>query len=460
MAKNSRFWLVIIIVLAFLLRIYNLGQSFWLDETAQAVMSSQPLSYIWSGRQSDFHPPLFYFLSHYFIQVSRAETFLRLLPLSFGLLNIWLLYYFSRSLFPRQPYAGLLAAFLLSINPYHIYYSQEFRSYSLLCLLGTLSMYLFYKKKASWLAIANALLLYTHYASVYLIASQFAFWLFTYRKHFPKYWLSLTGSLLLYLPWLPQLFSQLHSGTNIESFFPGWSNMLSVAPLKILPMAVFKLVAGRISFLNRYVYGAYIVSVLAIFFSGILLAYSSRRFLYTWLFLPIFIMMAISLFLPQNQPFRVIYILPAIILLLVQTCFRFPKLFITFLLYISLVGNISYFTRPRLQREQWRQAISYVQSKSAPTLVAFTSVWAPFSWYGPGMPVLPAFSKLPPEYPSTLNNLRQLGSSRQVFVFDYLSAVSDPQDVLGQALLGSGYKQTLVHNYEGVGFIKEYEKQD
>ena len=32
-------------------------------------------------------------------------------------------------------------------RPVHIYYSQEFRSYSLLCLLGTISMYYFYKKR-------------------------------------------------------------------------------------------------------------------------------------------------------------------------------------------------------------------------------------------------------------------------------------------------------------------------
>jgi hypothetical protein len=56
MAKKS---LILILSLALMLRLINLGQSLWLDEAAQAEMSTKSVSYIWDGRGGDFHPPLY-----------------------------------------------------------------------------------------------------------------------------------------------------------------------------------------------------------------------------------------------------------------------------------------------------------------------------------------------------------------------------------------------------------------
>ena len=178
MGKNtSPFLIIVILVLGLGLRLINIHQSFWLDEASQAQLASPSLSQIWSGRGGDFHPPLFYFLAHFWLQFSRSEIWLRLLPISFGLANIWLIYIFARQLFPGQNLKlknwsfnnGHLASMLLALSPFHIYYSQEFRMYSLLALLGTLAMYLLVSRRYLWLSIVNALLLYTHYSSIFLI---------------------------------------------------------------------------------------------------------------------------------------------------------------------------------------------------------------------------------------------------------------------------------------------------
>ncbi|MEK9200633.1 MAG: glycosyltransferase family 39 protein [Patescibacteria group bacterium] len=240
-----------------------MDQSFWLDEASQAQMSSMSLSQIWSDRSADFHPPLFYVLAHFWLQLGRSDVWLRLLPISFGVINIYVIYIFANKLLPKKN-SGLLASLFLAIAPFHIYYSQEFRSYSLLCLLGTLSMYFLFKKKYLSLAIVNSLLFYSHYSSVFLILTQI---LLVTKLDYKKYIIHNTLYLILILPWLPQFVSQLGSGVNIDTYLPGWRSVLSTAPLKTLPVTLFKIVAGRISFLSRYLYGLYIVFVLIVTFA-------------------------------------------------------------------------------------------------------------------------------------------------------------------------------------------------
>ncbi|MEK7119443.1 MAG: glycosyltransferase family 39 protein, partial [Patescibacteria group bacterium] len=353
-------------------------QSFWLDEASQAQMSLMTVKSIWFDRQADFHPPLFYFLSHFWLQFGRSEIWLRLLPVSFGIVNILAIYYLAKALSPK---VGLIAAFLLAINPFHVYYSQEFRMYSLLALLGTLSMLVFIKKKRS-LILINALLLYTHYASIFLIFTQIIYCFIFDRKYLKTSILYFLLSIILFIPWLPQFLVQLQSGANIDTYLPGWRSILTLSPLKSLPLILFKFVAGRIDLLPRYVYAAYIAFVLGVTAAGLLIARGKRRLLYTWLFFPIAASLILSFFIPQTQPFRLIFTLPALVILLAESVLRFPKLFLTLLIYIAVVGNYTYFTRPRLQREQWRQAISFLRQQNITVMVKFFDKFAPFYWYG------------------------------------------------------------------------------
>lgn len=452
-------YLLLILILGLGLRLINLNQSLWLDEASQALLSSASPFKIWGSRGGDFHPPLFYFLAYFWLQLARTETWLRLLPVIFGVLNLLVIYQLAHQLFPHQKFklgpttlnSGHLASFLLAIAPFHIYYSQEFRSYSLLCFLGTLSMYFFFRRRYSWLALTDALLLYTHYSSIFLILTQ----LIIQPSVFP--YLSLTT--ILYLPWLPQFAAQLHTGTNLDSILPGWRQVLSVAPLKAFPVVVFKLVAGRINFLNRYVYSLYIIFVFTVTFSALWLAKNKKRLLFSWALVPVFIMLSVSFIFPQNQPFRVIFVLPAFLLLFIQAIGRHPKLFLTFIIYISIVGNAAYYTRPRLQREQWRQALDFLSHQSGLAVVKFPQKFAPFDWYAPTLPVLPALPDLPAQPTAVTSTLtRGLPESGSVFLLEYLTGLTDPDRLVDSALESRGYRQTRIYNFEGVGFIYEYVK--
>ncbi len=452
MGKNSKITLIIVLSLAVLLRLFNLDQSFWLDEASQAQMSSLSPRAIWFDRGGDFHPPLFYLLAHFWLLFGKSEVWLRLLPVSFGVINVYIIYLLAKKVIPGQQ---ILASFLLAIAPFHIYYSQEFRSYSLLCLLGTLSMYFLFQKKYMSLMIVNSLLFYTHYSSIFLLLTQ----LFLVPKaDYKKYLIHNTLYFLLIIPWLPQFVHQLNSGVNIDNYLPGWRNVLSLPVLKAFPVTVFKLVAGRINFLSRYLYGMYIVFVFAVTFSAFFVARAQKRFLFIWALVPVFIMMLVSFAIPQSQPFRVIFVLPAFILLMTQAGSKFPKLFLTFFIYIALTGNITYYTRPRIQREDWRGAISFLATKNMPIVIKFSGNFAPITWYNPSLPVIAAVPHYPASSQDVTSKLIPLSTQKSVLLVDYLGELTDPNRVTDQILGEMGFVAGRVHDFSGVGFIREYHR--
>ncbi|MEK9200634.1 MAG: hypothetical protein AAB909_01535 [Patescibacteria group bacterium] len=188
------------------------------------------------------------------------------------------------------------------------------------------------------------------------------------------------------------------------------------------------------------------------------MAQDQRRYLLAWAFGPIFIMLAVSFFLPQSQPFRVIYILPAFILAFSQAAMRFPKLFLTLLLYISLTGNITYFTRPRIQREQWRQAVAFLTTRDSVSVVKFSGSFSPIAWYNPDLPVIAAVPSFPAKPDEVASRLIPLSTARSVFVFDYLGELTDPNRVTDQIVKEMGFSEVKIHDFSGVGFIREYHR--
>lgn len=465
MAKTTR--ITLILVCALVLRLININQSFWLDEASQAQLSSWSLSRIWEGRDGDFHPPLFYMISHFWLKVSTSESWLRLLPVMSGLGTIYGVYLLAKELYPQlyikifkwEIDAATLASALLAVAPFHVYYSQEFRSYSLVGLLAVFSMYFFIKDRTFPKVLMNILLIYTHYSAAYLLVVQLILHLSLHRplrKLIGEYLVMIVG----FMPWMPHFIAQLSAGGKLESFLPGWSSMLSISPFKAFPVILFKLIAGRIDFINRYVYAVYAASVLGISFFGFSLTTKHRDLLFTWLFVPIIMLILLSLVLPQAQPFRVIYVVPALVLIFVQACHRFPKLFLTFIVYFSLVGNITYYTRPRLQREQWRQAINFLESRSSTnsvTLLKFSAPLAPFNWYAPEFPVQSAFSSHPAKPEDVSSRLVALTNAKDtVYVVDYLGEITDPTRLTDLTLQNLGFDERKTYDFPGVGFIREY----
>ena len=128
--------LALFVLLAFALRVLRLDfQPLWWDEGYSVWFATHPLGQMAALTAQDIHPPLYYALLHGWIGLAGGRSGrLRLLSVMIGVLAIPAIYLAGRRMLNRR--AALLAAFLLAINPLHVYYSQEVRMYGLVALLS------------------------------------------------------------------------------------------------------------------------------------------------------------------------------------------------------------------------------------------------------------------------------------------------------------------------------------
>jgi mannosyltransferase len=172
--------LAAVIVLGALLRLYELNfQSLWFDELHSVVPTHPETSIpeIIEYSKTD-QPPVFFILLHLVFKIFgySAET-ARLACAAIGILGIPVIYLTALQFTGRN--TSLFAAALLSVNYFHIYYSQEVRFYGLVFVLSCLS-YLFFAsafktgrfRGYAWYTLTTVLLLYTHYFGIAVFGSQ------------------------------------------------------------------------------------------------------------------------------------------------------------------------------------------------------------------------------------------------------------------------------------------------
>jgi len=209
----SKVALLLIVLLAFLLRLYRLDQqSLWYDEGFSVYLARMSLGEITARTASDIHPPLYYYLLHLWLgPFGDSEFVLRFFSLLFGLLTLPLIHALGRRLLGTA--SGLLAALLLAISPLYLWYSQEARMYTLVTFLCLLSSYLLLRAlegKAGFLwggyIFVNVLAVYSHFYAFFVLAFQVVFllvWWAVKRKGDTLLagLLSQGGVVLAYLPW-------------------------------------------------------------------------------------------------------------------------------------------------------------------------------------------------------------------------------------------------------------------
>lgn len=173
------------IFLAAVLRLYRIGnESLWLDEALSLNFVTREFTtfeLLFALPLSDPHPPLYYLLLDGWIAVfGTSEVILRLPSAMFGIGAVILIYALGKKTVDRE--AGIVAAGLLGLSPFHIYYSQEARMYTLLVLLTLLSFYFLvalvdsssdddWRTVVAYIA-ATVLLGYTHVYGLLIILSQ------------------------------------------------------------------------------------------------------------------------------------------------------------------------------------------------------------------------------------------------------------------------------------------------
>ena len=464
-----------ILFLAFILRIINLNQSLWLDEATQVLLSKESIQNILFERGADFHPPLSYILMHFWIMLSNLEIWLRLLSVIFGVLTIWIIYKFGSEILNRK--TALLATFLLAISPYHIYYSQEIRMYAESTFFAALSMYFFYRftirnsltNSLIYITTSSALI-YTHYDGLFLIIAQFFTILILQRSLLLSFLKKVSFVFLIYLPWIPQLLIQLRGGGNIDEYLPGWRSILSLPTLKAVPVTFFKFSLGRISFDNQSIYILVAFVTLSLFglilYKGIkAIRLKEQKLVIYWLFIPIVCALIISFKIPINQPFRILYVIPAFYILLalgVENLMKFKRMLLVSLIALSLMGLGFYYFNPKFWREDWREAARFITENSSidtVTIFVWPEPFSPYKFYANDKFAVGVVKSFPAKIEELENTMSKVDSKREVFLFEYLQDLADPNKFVQFELNKKGFREDKVFNFRGVGFIRHFVKQ-
>jgi hypothetical protein len=228
----SQPWLLLalVLLLAGVLRFYRIdAQSFWNDEGNSARLAERSVELILKGAKGDIHPPGYYLVLHYWRALfGQGEAPLRGLSALCGVALVGFTFLLGRRLF-RDASVGLVAAALVALNPFAVYYAQEARMYAMLALwalVSTWAMVAWWQAGAArnrFLVVyvpAAAAGLYTHYAFPFVMLAQslsVGVWLWVMRREKAPLsrglaWVLAQGAIVvLYLPWLPTAWEQVTS---------------------------------------------------------------------------------------------------------------------------------------------------------------------------------------------------------------------------------------------------------
>ncbi len=180
-----------IILVAVLLRVSALAkQPLWYDELISISIATYRggLATIWDARFYP-HPPLFVTLLHFLLKgFAPSEYTARILPLFSSILAFPLFYRYTADVLNRR--MALFGIFLLAFSPFHIYYSQEARPYSLMFTLVVLTLWVLHRalktNRAGWWvahAVCTLLLLYLHFFSWLFLGGEILYLLLHWRKY-------------------------------------------------------------------------------------------------------------------------------------------------------------------------------------------------------------------------------------------------------------------------------------
>lgn len=136
--KNQYLILAAIVIFGAAMRLYKLGEwSFWYDEiyTLRDVRNLPNLSLL----NQQLSRLLIYGVIRAF---GESEWTARIIPTIIGILSIPILFFLVRKSF--GPGVALLACLLLAIAPWHLYWSQNARFYTMLLLFYTIALFAFY----------------------------------------------------------------------------------------------------------------------------------------------------------------------------------------------------------------------------------------------------------------------------------------------------------------------------
>lgn len=474
----------LVIILAFVLRLLHLDGSFWLDEAAQALEALKPWS-MQLGFVKDFQPPLLHVLLKVAITFGKEEWWLRgigaLIP---GLLTIWMTMQLGERLFNKR--VAVIAGLFLATDSFHIFYSQELRPYSLAAMLAVISWWCLVRAVESkkftkywlWFMLTTIAGFFSTYLYPFVFISQVIYVCSVHKKHFKNIVASGVGVAVVGMFWLPTLLVQLKTATQLGETLPGWTQVVSFAPLKAVTQLGVKLIYGVADPSPTIFWIIPMLGVLSLIGYASWLqkkALVSKKgwVLFCFVVVPVVVAAVVSVWVPLLQPKRILFVWPGVMLflaLLIDELRQRKKVMLaSTLMGVVLIAHgfsiWQYATNPLTQRENWRELhakiVTTYPAYSSVVIFSFDEPFAPWSWYDDGQyPILVAPVVHITEQTDLRPVLEKASDSRQVLMFDYLRDLTDPQHRLSREIEEYGFIEVETVDQPLIGFVRVFMKPE
>ena len=475
----------LILVVALILRLLVINQSLWLDESigAYAVKNFTYKGILTHFIASDFHPPLYYLtLKSWTVLFGYSEVALRFPSIIFGILTVYLTYLIAGKISDNK-FFQMAALVLITTSPFHIYYSQEARMYSMAAFFAALSIYSFINlldnTKASlayWFIFSLSIvwLIFTDYMPIFLFP---VFWTAALirRKNFNwwiKFFFTHVPVLIFGILWLPTLMKQLAGSRWLLSTLPAWKVVAGGATIKQLGLVWAKFTLGRLSLTDKFLYYTLITLASIPFMVGLTNAVKKREIITNiitmWLVLPLVIGFIASIWFPAFVYFRFLYIIPAFYLLVSWGVSNsrspiFTRIIFIFLLLVNIFGLSIYYFDKNQHRENWREAVDFVDKvgkNNEAIIFEYPEVFTPYKWYTKGkILAVGATDSLSPNSDMISQRMnRVLQGKTGVYYFEYLRDLSDPKHYVESTLNEYGYSVKKIYSFNGVGQVYYWTK--
>ena len=435
-------YLSLLFVLAFFLRLINLNQSLWLDETIVAkVVRTIPFHFIpLQLSPTDVHPPLYYLTVSLWSSIfGYSEIALRLPSIVFSLIAGLYVYKIGVALKNKQ--VGLWSAAFFLLNPLVVYYSQEARMHMMATAFLSIALYYFIilikEFKISNLTFKNVfffnlfsfLAMCTFYGSGFFIAGMIVVYCVISTKR--SAWRDLStepalslsnvlemtkklfaislGLLVSLLLLSPLLYLQLLNAKAGLADLKNWNMALGKVEIKNVAMIFLKFATGRVSWYPKASYYLF-AGIPTVFIWLFTLLGAKKNKLFGYLFiLPLLIGLFVSLWAPMMMYFRFLYLIPIMSILLTSSVIpaeagiqgmdsRLPSFAQGYglakrgndkgsgndkvkylLIMIYLIFSLLYLLNPQFHREDWKSLSQALSSKTPVFMIIPSS--DPISYY-------------------------------------------------------------------------------
>lgn len=387
---------IILFVFAFFIRLVNLNQSLWLDESIVAkVVNTIPLLRIpFVLSINDVHPPVYYMImSIWSSMFGTSEIALRMPSVIASLLAGWFIYKTGHIL--KDKMTGFWASAFFLSNPLIIYYSQEARMHMMAAAFLSGALYYFVRimKNTKKSGIRNAMLfnvfsilaMSIFYGSAFFLAACILVGTVMSKKRISVFFRLSSGLIISFVILSPLLFVQMKNAQAGLADLTNWTAALGKAEMKNVAMIFLKFATGRLSWFPKWSYyliaGVPTLIIWTLAFFGAV----KNKMLGALFIVPLLLGLIVSFVAPMMMYFRFLYLIAVMSILLALAVSQKRHIVGSIILALYCLFFSLYLFNPQFHREDWKGLGQSMGSNTPVYMIVPSS--DPIGYYRPDISV-------------------------------------------------------------------------